>query len=204
MLSAETEFLRREQEIDEYLTHLEGLEQQVGFPITLINTMKSSALLMIYNLVESTMTNLLQDVFDHLEAEKVNFEALNNTMKQVVLTYSKKRSPEKIIESMGARTINLVVACFDRTDLFSGNIDSKKITDTLDQLGISYRQKYKEASLLTVKTERNSLAHGHKSFSDCGRGYTASDLRDHHTKVKQTLVKVAADFENFLSLKSYS
>lgn len=204
MLSAETEFRRREQEIDEYLKHLESLEQQVGFPITLINTMKSSALLMIYNLVESTMTNLLQDVFDHLEAERVNFDALNNTMKQVVLTYSKRRNPERIVERMGAQAINLVVACFDRTDLFSGNIDSKKIMDTLDQLGISYSQKYKEVSLLTVKTERNSLAHGHKSFSDCGRGYTAGDLRDHHTRVKNTLAKVATDFENFISLKSYS
>jgi len=204
MLSAHVEFERREKEIDEYIAYLEKLEREAGFSVTLINTMKSSTLLMIYNMVESTMTNLLQDVFDHMDAAQIDFSSLNDTMKTVILTYAKRRNPEKLVEKMGASATNLVVASFDRSDLFSGNIDCKKIVDTLGELGIQSRQRYKEPAFLTVKTERNHLAHGHKSFSDCGRTYSMADLRLCHTKVKSILTKVANDFETFLTSASYS
>jgi hypothetical protein len=204
MLSAQTEFDRREKEIDEYISHLEGLEKQVGFSVTLINTMKSSTLLMIYNMVESTMTNLLQDVFDHMQAEDVEFDVLNDIMKELVLNYSKRKNSAKLVEKMGLSSVNLVVACFDRSDLFSGNIDCRKIVETLKELGIQTKHKYKEPAFLKIKTERNHLAHGHKSFSDCGKDYTAIDLRQYHTKVKSVLSKVAVDFENFLKTKSYA
>jgi hypothetical protein len=204
MLSAQVEFERREQEIDEYITYLQILEGEAGFSVPLINTMKSSALLMIYNMVESTMTNLLQDVFDHMQAARIDFSLLNDSMKKVVLSYAKKRNPEKLVEKMGSNSMSLVIASFDRGDLFSGNIDCKKIVDTLNELGIQPRQRYREPAFLTVKTERNHLAHGHKSFSDCGRGYSMSDLRQFHDRVKTVLEKVAGDFENFLASAAYS
>lgn len=204
MLSAEAEFQKRDKEIDEFVGHLNSLEKQVGFPTSLINTMKSSALLMIYNSVESTMTSLLQDVFDHLEGNSVNFDALNDTMKTLVLTYSKRRNPEKLVAKMSASALTLVVACFDRTDLFSGNIDCRKIREALKELGVSTKHTYRENALLKVKEERNDLAHGTKSFADCGKNYSASQLLDLHVKTSKVLNQVIDDFKTFLNAKAYA
>lgn len=204
MLSAQSEFGRRELEIDEYLSHLEMLERQVGLSPTLINTMKSSALLMMYNIVESTMTNLMQDIFDHLKATDTEFETLNDTMKAVVLNFAKRRSPGSLVKRMSDDAVGLAVACFDRSDLWSGNIDCKRISLTIKELGIASRHRYREAALLTVKNERNHLAHGHKSFSDCGRDYAAAQLREYHERIKTVLARVIDDFDEFLSVRAYS
>jgi hypothetical protein len=203
MLNAQAEFEKRESEIREYLSHLETLERETGFPISLMNTMKSSALLMIYNCIESTMTNLLQDVFDHLHLNKVEFDSLNSTMKTLVLSYSKKRNPNNLVEKMRTSAVGLVVACFDRSDIFSGNLDCKKIKETLKHVGVASTHKYQETALQTVKIERNDLAHGNKSFSDCGRNYSAKQLRGFHDKTSAVLKRVILDFESFLNLKAY-
>ena len=204
MLSAQSEFESREREIDEYLSHLEALEGQVGFSVTLMNTMKSSALLMMYNIVESTMTNLLQEVFDHFQANDVPFGSLNDVAKTLVLGYAKRRSPAALVAKMKASTLSLVVACFDRSDVFSGNLDCQKIRDTLKEVGIPSKHSYREDTLLKVKNERNNLAHGIKSFSDCGRSYSAKQLRDFHDKTVGVLRRVIGDFEGFLNLKAYA
>jgi hypothetical protein len=204
MLNAEAEFLRREQEIEEYINHLIGLEQQAGFPVTLINTMKSSTLLMIYNSVESTMTGLLQDVFDHLQKNAIDFNALNDTMKALVLTYTKRRNSEKLVEKMRASALTLVVACFEKNDVFSGNLDCKRIREALKELGVSSKYAYREIALLKVKEERNDLAHGNKSFSDCGKAYTASQLQDIHKRSGKILNQVIRDFEQYLNKKAYA
>ena len=203
MLNAQAEFEKREREIKEYLSHLEALELKTGLSVSLMNTMKSSALLMIYNSIESTMTNVLQDVFDHLQVHSVEFNSLNSTMKALVLTYSKKKNPTTLVEKMKTSAIGLVVACFDRSDIFSGNLDCKKIKETLTNVGITTAHKYNESALLTVKSERNDLAHGIKSFSDCGKNYSTKQLRGFHDKTSLILNRVIHDFENFLNSKAY-
>jgi hypothetical protein len=204
MLPAEIEFQRRDAEVDEYIQHLIALEASTGFSVSLANTMKSSALLMIYNLIESTMTNILQDVFDHLHTGKVSFDQLNTAMKRLVLSYAKKRNPASLVTRMEQDTLTLVVACFDRSELFSGNLDCQVIRETLKEIGVPTKHAYREPALLTVKTERNELAHGTKSFGDCGRNYTARQLNEFHQKTKVILQRVILDFDSFLEEKAYA
>ena len=204
MLSAEAEFIRRVAEIDEYVTYLEGLELSTGFNVSLMNTMKSSALLMIYNVVESTMTNLLQDVFDHLQANQVSFDSLNDKMKTLILSYSKRRNSATLVGKMSTSAMSLVVACFERTDAFSGNLDCKKIKETLKEVGVTSQHSYSDKALQVVKSERNALAHGIKSFSDCGKHYSARQLRDMHLRVVTILERVIADFQQYLNARDYA
>jgi len=203
MLSAEAEFVRRKAEVDEYIVHLENMEAQFGISATLMNTMKSSALLMMYNVIESTMTNLLQDLFDHLGAHKVSFDVLNDSMKTVVLTHGKKKNPTELVQLMKTSAMSFVVACFDRSNVFSGNIDAQKIRETLKNIGVPTQHNYREPALLKVKAERNDLAHGVKSFSDCGRHYSARQIKDFHGRTCAMLQKVILDFEVFLQGQSY-
>jgi hypothetical protein len=204
MLNAEEEFKRRNIEIDEYLTHLETLESTSGLSVTLMNTMKSSALLMIYNIVESTMTNLLQDLFDHLQNEGVSFDDLNDKMKELVLGFVKKHNPGKLVGKMRDQMLDIAVACFERSEVFSGNLDSKEIRETMKRIGIKMTHAYTESALQDVKNERNNLAHGNKSFSDCGKDYTAVQLREIQKKTQAVLAKAIADFDGFLTQQAYA
>jgi len=203
-MNSEVEFNRRKIEIEEYLFHLHDQETQIGISVTLMNTMKSSALIMLYNLVESTMTNILQDVFDHLESKEIDFVALNEPMKELILQYCKKKNPRKIVGKMTSENVSMVVASFDRSDVFSGNIDAKIIRETLKSFGVKLNGNYDEPTLLTVKKERNDLAHGELSFSDCGKKYSAKDLTDYHSKTCTILNRAISDFNNYLALGDYA
>lgn len=205
MGTAGIEFKRRDAEIVEFLAHLKSIEAQTGLPPSLINTMKASAVLMLYNQVESTMTNVLQEVFDHLAVNAVDFIGLSDNMKKVVLTYAKGHNPDTLVGRMSGLTGSLVAACFDRTKLFSGNVDSRRIKDTMSDYGVAIgRKKYTEAALLRIKTERNNLAHGHVSFADSGKSFSVNDIQDLHSRTSKVLNDCLTDFSSFLTSKGYA
>lgn len=203
MNTTRAEYLRRYTEIEEYINYLDTLDRQTGNSVSLMATMKASALLMLYNLVESTMTNISQAVFDHLRQNNVGLNNLNNVMKTLVISNIRKRNPAKLVEKMQAESIDIAVASFDRSDVYSGNVDGKKIRDTFIDFGIVNQNAFKEPVLLEIKTVRNDLAHGAKSFSDTGKTYTVTDLRLKQTKVGSGLTRVLTSFESYLVSKSY-
>lgn len=203
-MAARAEFEKRRAEIDEYLAHLQQQENQTGLSPTLINTMKSSALIMIYNMIESTMANLIQDVFDNIEKQAIDFNGLNDKMKILVLKNCKQRNSEKIVTAISTNKNTLPIASFEKNEVFSGNVDCNEIRNTFKALGIKVRHRYNEPALLSIKTERNSLAHGDSSFSDCGKKYTAAALVDNHTKTCGILANAISDFDNFIQTRAYA
>ncbi|CAM5794992.1 MAE_28990/MAE_18760 family HEPN-like nuclease [Rhizobacter fulvus] len=205
MGTADTEFKRRNTEIVEFLAHLQTIEIQTGLPPSLLNTMKASAVLMLYNQVESTMTNILQEVFDHFEAHAVDFDDLNDKMKSVVLSYAKSHKPSTLVGAMSSLTKTLVVASFDRTTLFSGNVDARRIRDTLADYGVIFgAKKYSGDALLRIKAERNNLAHGNVSFADSGKTFSMKDIQDLHEKTSKVLANALTDFSLFISNRNYA
>ena len=203
MLSAQTEFERRTQEIEEYFTHLRELDARLGVAPGLMNTLKSSVLLMTYNIVESTMTNLLQDMYDHMQSSGVTFDELNELLKIAVLGNSKRRNPKSLVDKMRDLKLDFVAAGFERSEAFSGNLDSKVIRELLVSLGIRRSHSYSEVALKKVREERDHLAHGVKSFSDCGRAYTVEELSLIYEKTAVLLGRVISDFEAFIDNKDY-
>ena len=204
MVATKAEFDKRYQEIEAFLTYLEGLEKHPGMSVSLMATMKASVLLMIYNLVESTMTNIVQAVFDHLSNKKIGFESVNDTVKELVLSNVKQCNPKKLVEKMRGKSINMVEASFNREDVFSGNIDGRKIRETLTSFGVSGSGRFDEPVLLEIKEARNDLAHGTKSFADAGKTYTSTDLRTKHTKVGKVLERAISDFGKYLRNGAYA
>jgi hypothetical protein len=61
----------------------------------------------------------------------------------------------------------------------SGSLDAQKIRGIAKTFGFSERTNKAQrggADLVIVKNQRNSLAHGVSTFSDCGRNYNISEL----------------------------
>jgi len=202
--NATADFNQRLVEIQEYIAHLEQMEQQIGIPPTLMSTMKASAVLMIYNMTESTMTNIAEAVFDHFRQNNIGLGNLNDTMKTLVIKNIKQRNPKKLVEKMRVSALDISIASFERSEVYSGNVDSQKIRDTLAEFGVIRPGNFNEAVLHEIKIARNDLAHGTKSFSDAGRDYTAQDLKIKLTKVERLLRRALTTYQNYIQTRAYA
>jgi len=203
MITVQADFDARCLEIDEYLAHLLVLESTAGTSVTLMSTMKASGVLMMYNLVESTMTNALQAVFDHLEQNKVSFSSVNELLKTVTLDHVRKRNSAKLVATMAATSQDLMIASFDRKEVFSGNVDAMLIRALLKSYGVKTTASYREDELKNIKIARNDLAHGATSFAGYGKDLTATGLKEKQAKTKKILNDVIRDFSSYLSDKKY-
>jgi hypothetical protein len=173
----------------------------------LIKTLKASGFLLLYNLVEATMRNSIEAIFDELRSEGVSYDQISPKLKKIVLKNLKKRNPDKIFLSITAISLDIITAGFDKQDLFSGNIDGMKIRDTATEYGFSHSTDYAKtghgSDLVTIKTNRNDLAHGFKSFAEVGRDKTADDLLEIKSKVTKYLKQILQNIEQYLSNKEY-
>jgi hypothetical protein len=82
-----------------------------------------------------------------------------------------------------------------------------KIRDTATEYGFSHSTDYAKtghgSDLVTIKTNRNDLAHGFKSFAEVGRDKTADDLLEIKSKVTKYLKQILQNIEQYLSNKEY-
>ncbi|MEY3825367.1 MAG: hypothetical protein RLZZ148_179 [Cyanobacteriota bacterium] len=173
----------------------------------LLKTLKASGFLLLYNLVEATMRNAIQAIFDELRDKRVSYDNIKPKLKKIILKNFKKRNPDDIVRSITDISLDIITVCFDRQDLFSGNVDGREIKKTAEQYGFSHRTNGSKTGdgndLLTVKTNRNDLAHGLKSFSEVGRDKSADELLEIKNKVLRYLRQILENIEQYLSDQEY-
>jgi MAE_28990/MAE_18760-like HEPN len=173
----------------------------------LLKTLKASGFLLLYNLVEATMRNIIEAIFDELRSEGTSYDDIRPELKKVVLKNLKKRNPDEIFSSIAAISIDIITAGFDKENLFSGNIDGRKIRETAIEYGFSHLTDHSKTGggndLLTVKANRNDLAHGIKSFAEIGRDRTVDNLLEIKNKVISYLKQILKNIETYLGNKEY-
>ncbi|MGA9382938.1 MAG: MAE_28990/MAE_18760 family HEPN-like nuclease [Phormidium sp.] len=216
------DFNERSREVSKYFMFLKSLEQgttkltmegKVGISKTkeidseLIKTLKASGFLLLYNLVEATMRNAIEAIFDELQSQGVSYDQITPQLKKIVLKNLKKRNPDRILSSITAISIDIIIAGFDREDIFSGNIDGKKIRETATEYGFLDRTDSAKTGdgidLLIIKENRKNLAHGLKSFSEVGKDKTADELLEIKNKTVRYLSQILQNIEQYLSNQDY-
>ncbi|MBC6481434.1 MAG: hypothetical protein GDA56_30435 [Hormoscilla sp. GM7CHS1pb] len=216
------DFNERSQEVSKYFMFLKSLEQGAtklsmegkgGIPkikeidSELIKTLKASGFLLLYNLVEATMRNAIEARFYELQSQGVSYDQIRPELKKIILKNLKKRNTEKIFSSITAIAVDIIAAGFEKEDLFSGNVDARKIRDTAKEYGFSYQTDYAKTGngedLLIIKSNRNDLAHGHKSFAEVGKQRTADELLKIKEKTVSYLREILQNIEQYLSNKEY-
>ncbi len=216
------DFNERSKEVSRYFIFLKSLEQSTTklsmdgkgshsktkeIDPELLKTLKASGFLLLYNLVEATMSNVIEAIFDEMKSKSISYDQIRPELKKIVLKNLKKRNPDKIFSSITAISIDIITAGFDKSDLFSGNIDSRKIRETAAEYGFSYSTDYAKTSdgsdLLTIKSNRNDLAHGTKSFTEVGRDKTADELLEIKKKVIIYLRQILKNIETYLDNEEY-
>jgi MAE_28990/MAE_18760-like HEPN len=216
------DFTERSKEVSKYFIFLKNLEQGTiklsmnskgdnskikAIDPELLKTLKASGFLLLYNLVEATMRNVIEAIFDRLSSKGISYDRIRPELKKIVLRNLKKRNPDKIFLSITTISVDIITAGFNKEDLFSGNIDGKKIRETAIEYGFSYSTNHAKtgdgSDLLTIKTNRNDLAHGIKSFTEVGRDQTTDELLEIKNKVIKYLKQILENIETYLENEEY-
>lgn len=216
------DFNTRANEVNDYFIFLEGLIKQTtklavadsagndkiqSLNPELAKTLKANGFLLLYNLVESTMRNAIEAIFDELKNQAISFDQLKPEIKMIVLQNLKKRSLEEIHLQINQISTDIIIATFDREELFSGNVDARLIKKTAEKYGFSCKTEPTKTkngqNLLVVKSNRNDLAHGLKSFEKVGRDKTIQQLLEIKDEVIEYLRQILENIKTYLDNQEY-
>lgn len=168
----------------------------------LIRTFQASAFLLLYNLMESTVNNAIEAIFDEFSDKGVSFDSCRKTIRKVVLSNLKQHELDKILPELNCLSIDIVTKTFKKNEIVSGNVDDRKIRRIADEYG--FARPYADGSHLhTVKTSRNDLAHGSKSFAEIGKDYSVNDVILKKDKVIKYLEVMLENVATYIKEEHY-
>lgn len=165
---------------------------------------KSSIILMIYNAVEGTFSNLLSDFFDYIVKKEIPLSKLPKRLQDNILKYYINVINNNSAKLYGFHTLNEVELCrisyldfCKYFNLFSGNLDARQIRDVSQKLGVDLPNDLSNDSLLTVKKIRNKLAHGEIKFSTASQDLVFEKLKGMRYDVEKYLQDLIQVYETF-------
>jgi hypothetical protein len=144
-------------------------------------------------------------VFDHLRVQSVGFDELRKELRIIVLKQARSLGTDDLATRVRSIATDIVTSTFDSDSAFSGNVDARELRRTAKRYGYATNRKTEAAasSLLIVKTHRNDLAHGNKTFADIGRDTTVEELRRHSLHAILYMREVIRQIEDYLDKQRY-
>jgi len=202
---------------------LSAKDGELQFPLTLelTHTLKANLVLLLYSAMEATLIQLLDEMHDAIGANCSSADALNAQLLRVVLRTVKKDSKTTVLSSASPLHTSLFRYWMDdwtsrtsgkdkRIDGISGSVDSLVFYEQLKKFGVVAMTPndrppahLTDAALQKVKTNRNELAHGEKSFTDLGRDLSVESLATDSLAVFDTLRNIATEVDNYLQDQRY-
>ncbi len=181
----------------------------------LLKILKANTFLLLYNLIESSIRNGVTRIYDAVRSDGLSYVDICNELKAVWAHKQFAPDEGRRVENNAKRLMELIdsvlmaeLVLLDARDLpIAGNVDADQIRLLADKYGFRFTagSKLKGGNLLKrVKDERNSLAHGYKSFAECGRDLTYEALVDVRKQVIPYLRQVLRGIERFISDRSYA
>ena len=183
---------------------------------SLINILKSNISLMIYNIIEYTVSNLIDSIYDEIRINHLSYVDVNISIrslwKKTILKAANDpnanfntflRKNEEIIDSI---LQNTVLELQSRNTLPAGNLDGISIKETFESHGIQVRtssQNYRPDILKNIKENRNNLAHGAVSFVDAVRSDGIVDIRKNETFVIAFLDELIETVSMYIAEQKY-
>ncbi|MFN7517406.1 MAG: MAE_28990/MAE_18760 family HEPN-like nuclease [Dolichospermum sp.] len=214
------DFDERANDVSNYLCFLRDLEREKillshdgvisKIDTELDKSLKATGFLLLYNLVESTMRNAIQSIFDEMSEKGVAFIQLKKEIKKIILQNVKKNVQESgvndVVEKIENIFNDIIQSGFNQDKLFSGNVDAKEIKRIAKQYGFSAQTDIDTrdgSDLLSIKEHRNDLAHGVMSFKDVGRNTSAKNLVEISERVIKYLRQILENIDDYLRNKEY-
>ncbi len=183
---------------------------------SLINILKSNLALMMYNLIEFTVSNLMECIYDRIRTNNLSYTDVNDLIKKLWAKTILKTTNDpnanfytfvKKNEEIIGKIINKsVIELKSRDTLPAGNLDGATIRDTFEKHGITVNTRslnYRPDILTSIKDKRNSLAHGSVSFVEALRDDSISDIEGNKKFIVNFLEEIINDVSNYILNEDY-
>jgi hypothetical protein len=232
MITVKSDFQKRKSEINEYLEFIEVIyaeekeieimfkkqvkhkrKQKFQVSDQLQKVLIANSFLLLYNLIEATIRNSIDEIFADLQNNTIDYTRLTDKLKKIFLVQKNKNLKDgsfnldtlnKQIDELISSVLNTETIILDKAKLdFSGNLDAKKIRTIASDYGFG-QPAVNGDNLLVIKNKRNHLAHGDFSFSEIGKDFTVSELLDFKDQTFIFLNEVINNIEVYIVNKEYS
>ena len=167
--------------------------------------LKAQFLLVLYNMIESTVCDCLNSIYDAITDDELEFRHLSDYLKNIWkkhLKQKKSQNAHKTDSKLEHMKIHFEVSEVK----ISGNLDLRRIITIFNEHGLQLDTSKREAigwSFLTVKKKRNLLAHGNISFSYCGSNYILSELNKYQNDIINYMEEVVNKTCSYIENKEY-
>lgn len=232
MIGVKADFENRLTEVELYFKFLNDLHEEevaLQFPkkrklvdktkkieSDITSLLKANAFLLLYNIVESTIREGILVVYHKLNDENYSYHQIRNEIQNIWSKYQFKKSFDvnsswetyykKTLEILD-HVINDSTIIMDRNAIpISGNLDADQIRLLCDLHGIKknvHSAAKGGVSLNEIKTQRNLLAHGSLSFSECGRQFSISQLNTMKSESIVFIRSILRNMEDYFNDKEF-
>jgi len=204
-------FETRKEEVKQFFVFLDKINNDTNYSSDM-TILKSQAILMIYNLIEGSVNKGIEYIFDKIADNELRHNEISNDIRVMWFRYfnlhtddngQNKQSLEQIDKFIN-EIVNIEISQFrkiNKSYFSSGTLDSQAIKDILKKFSINFN--ISEYKLREIKTNRNFLAHGEKSFTEVSQEKTLSDLVELKDKTIEYLEQYINAIEEYVDNQRY-
>ncbi len=224
------DFEERAKDIQSYLRMLERMESPGASVRRLAGSRQSSvavkenwrvigkaaAYLLIYNLVESAVRSGFERLYRIVETEQCTCQDLSKSIRAVWLDQRHRAVRHETASAVNYRdaasrlvdeVIESRIIRLSAEELpGAGSLDAARIRDVCSRHELvlrTHRNARGGETLVKVKGQRNALAHGDKSFAECGREVTLEELRKTAKETELYVRGFLRSLKRFIQRKEY-
>lgn len=186
--------------------------QQLLVDNTMQKCMRANAVIMLYNLVESTFCNCVQLIYDAISDEHLNYYQVSDKLRKVWIGLA--FDPDWPIDAIRRHAKDYsdqlqssVLTFSDMPSGTSGNLDFAKMVEISGKFNINFGNvpnvEDVKTTLLYLKKNRNDLAHGNTTFSYVGANVSLSELADYRNYTIAFLQHCIGVYNQYVQQKKY-
>ena len=186
--------------------------RQILISNTMQKCMRANAIIMLYNLVESTFCNCVQLIYDAISDEHLTYLQVTHNLRKVWMDLS--FDPQWHIDAVRdhAKTLSdslhTAVLSFSEMPVgTSGNLDFPKMVEISGKFDINFGHVPNvdnvKTTLQYLKKNRNDLAHGNTTFSFVGANVSLTELNNHKNNTIAFLLHCIGVYDQYVQNKSY-
>jgi MAE_28990/MAE_18760-like HEPN len=206
MYAIRAELVERQKEVNDFMAMIDG-ENRRALSVTTAATIKSVAVLMLYNAVEATVTLVLTRLHDAIRPHK--YVDLSPALRRLWVEYAFTNGAQKdqVLHAdeivAGSLTFPTFQMFTRKVNLYSGNLDARKIDSLLEKYGAKKITARNRSCLLLIKNKRNKLAHGEQMFKESCRDLVPRELQQMKDGTFAVLTNLVDIVDGYISSQSH-
>lgn len=186
--------------------------QQLLVDNTMQKCMRANAIIMLYNLVESTFCNCVQLIYDAISDEHLTYQDVSHKLRKIWidLAFDPQWHVDAVRTHAKSISDDLPTAVLSFAEMpagTSGNLDFAKMVEISGKFDINFGNvphvEDVKTTLLYLKKNRNDLAHGNTTFIYVGANVSLTELNDHKDHTIAFLQHCIGVYNQYVIQKKY-